>query len=55
MGCGQRTAQLERIDLRSRLVAGQKVVDRVKNAQVRIIASGADPRRSASPRPGIGW
>jgi hypothetical protein len=34
----QRAAQLERVDLRSRLVAGQEVVDRVKDAQALIIA-----------------
>jgi hypothetical protein len=51
MGRGQRATELERVDLGSRLVAGQKVVDRVKNTQVRIIASAADPRR---PAPGNG-
>ena len=39
-------AQLERVNLRSRLVTGQEVVDRVKDAQVLIIA------RLASSGPG---
>jgi hypothetical protein len=37
---GQRTAQLERVNLGSGLVPGQEVVDRVKDSQVLIIAPG---------------
>ena len=35
---GQRTAQLERVNLGPRLVPGQEVVDRVKDMQAPIIA-----------------
>ena len=35
---GQRASELAGVDLRSRLVAGQKVVDRVKDTQMPIIA-----------------
>ena len=37
---GQRTAQLECVNLGSGLVPGQEVVDRVKDSQVLIIAPG---------------
>ena len=42
MACRERAAQLERVNLGTRLVAREKIVDRVKDAQVLIIASGRE-------------
>jgi hypothetical protein len=41
----QLAAELEGVDLRASLVAGQKIVNDVKDVQMRIIASGISDRR----------